>query len=131
MAGTSLPSLASSWKTFSPPQASLWNCTSRLCEAQAPELPQGVEAAVAKLKQREEKLRMTLGKLKATIAIASKNRTWNLGTSQKSYIDPRVYYNWGRQVDYDVIGKYYSTTLRRKFMWVKAGETAEADEETE
>jgi len=92
---------------------------------------QGVEAAIAKLTLREEKLRMALGKLKATIAIASKNRTWNLGTSQKSYIDPRVYYNWGRQVDYDVIGKYYSATLRRKFMWVKAGEAAEADAETE
>lgn len=90
---------------------------------------EAVQSLVDKLANREDKLRMTLGKLKAQIAIASKNRTWNLGTSQKSYIDPRVFYNWGRQVDYDVIGKYYSSTLRRKFMWVKAGETE--DEESE
>lgn len=90
---------------------------------------QVVQTAIDKLALREEKLRMSLGKLKAQIAIASKNRTWNLGTSQKSYIDPRVFYNWGRQVDYDVIGKYYSSTLRRKFMWVKAGEAEEDAED--
>ncbi len=81
---------------------------------------QATQNGLARLKDREDKLRMSLGKLKAQIAIASKNRTWNLGTSQKSYIDPRVFHNWGLQVDYDVIGKYYSSTLRRKFMWVKA-----------
>lgn len=90
---------------------------------------QAAQTGLTRLKDREEKLRMSLGKLKAQIAIASKNRTWNLGTSQKSYIDPRVFHNWGVQVDYDVIGKYYSSTLRRKFMWVKANSEAEEGEE--
>ncbi|MDZ7723985.1 MAG: hypothetical protein U5R06_14535 [candidate division KSB1 bacterium] len=59
-----------------------------------------------------------LGKIKAQKRIASEKRTLNLGTSQKSYIDPRVYYNWGLEVDYDVLEKFYSKTLRRKFEWV-------------
>jgi len=88
-----------------------------------------VQSNLAKLALREEKLRSALGKLKAQIALASKNRTWNLGTSQKSYIDPRIFYHWGRQVEYDVLGKYYSTTLRRKFMWVQGG--VNQDDESE
>jgi len=80
------------------------------------------------LKLREEKKQAALGKLKTQIAIASKNRTWNLGTSQKSYIDPRTFYNWGREVEYDVLRKYYSSTLQRKFQWVRAGEEPETDE---
>jgi DNA topoisomerase I len=68
---------------------------------------------------RLEKAEKSLGKLKVQKQLAAKNLTWNLGTSQKSYIDPRVFYNWGKKVDYDVLENYYSKTLRRKFMWVK------------
>jgi hypothetical protein len=50
---------------------------------------------------------------------------WNLVTSLKSYIDPRVYYRWGQQVEYDVLGKYYPTTLRRKHAWVKREDAEE------
>jgi DNA topoisomerase-1 len=56
-------------------------------------------------------------KLKAHIDIAKKTRTWNLGTSLKSYIDPRIYRDWGRQVDYDW-KDYYPKTLERKFAWI-------------
>jgi hypothetical protein len=38
----------------------------------------------------------------------------------KSYIDPRVYYQWGQQVGYDVLENYYPTALRRKFAWVRS-----------
>ena len=65
--------------------------------------------------------RLSRDKIKAQYSIASKKRTWNLGTSLKSYIDPRVYYEWGQQVDYDVLEKYYPKALRRKFAWVKDG----------
>ena len=74
-----------------------------------------------------EKARLARDKVKAQSSIASKKRTWNLGTSLKSYIDPRVYYQWGKQVEYDVLERYYPKALRRKFAWVKsvdeAGET--------
>ena len=75
-------------------------------------------AMIERTKLQEEKAHLSLGKLRTQKIIALQNRTWNLGTSQKSYIDPRVYYNWGEQVKYDVLDKFYSKTLRRKFMWV-------------
>lgn len=77
------------------------------------------EAKVQAARRRESQARDALGKLKAQLIVASKSRSWNLGTSLKSYIDPRVYYRWGQQVDYDVLGRYYPTTLRRKFGWVE------------
>ena len=84
-----------------------------------------IEAA----KGRCQRAQMALGKLKARHMMARKKRTWNLGTSLKSYIDPRLYARWGRQVEYDVLGKYYPSTLRRKFAWVRfAGD--ELDEAT-
>jgi DNA topoisomerase-1 len=74
-----------------------------------------------------QKAEDALGKLKIQDMVAARGRTWNLGTSLKSYIDPRVYYRWGQKVEYDVIGRYYPKTLERKFAWVKAGE-AEPEE---
>jgi DNA topoisomerase-1 len=58
-------------------------------------------------------------KIKSQASIAAKKRTWNLGTSLKSYIDPRVYYEWGQEVEYDVLEAYYPKALRRKFAWVR------------
>ena len=49
-------------------------------------------------------------------------RDYNLGTSLKSYIDPRIYYRWGKDVDYDW-KLYYPKALQRKFSWVETTET--------
>jgi DNA topoisomerase-1 len=66
-----------------------------------------------------ERAEIARGKVIAQAEIAAKKRTWNLGTSLKSYIDPRVYYDWGQEVDYDVLERYYPKALRRKFAWVR------------
>jgi DNA topoisomerase-1 len=70
-------------------------------------------------KGRIERAELAIGKIKAQREAAYHKQTWNLGTSLKSYIDPRVYHRWGERVDYDVIEKYYPKALRRKFAWVK------------
>ena len=70
-------------------------------------------------RQRRARAQNALGKIKAQLMIAGKKRTWNLGTSLKSYIDPRVYHDWGKEVDYAVLERYYPATLRRKFAWVR------------
>jgi DNA topoisomerase-1 len=77
------------------------------------------ERQVAVARERLDKARKALGKLQARMAINSEKRTWNLNTSLKSYIDPREYYLWGREVAYDVLERYYPKTLRRKFAWVR------------
>ena len=75
-------------------------------------------------RERKQKARAALGKVNCQQAIAGKKRTWNLGTSLKSYIDPRVYHAWGQQVDYDVLKRYYPATLRRKYLWVRTREAS-------
>ncbi len=77
------------------------------------------ERQVEIAQERLNTARAALGKLQAQMRINSEKRSWNLGTSLKSYIDPRVYHRWGQQVDYDVLEKYYPKTLQRKFAWVR------------
>jgi DNA topoisomerase-1 len=66
----------------------------------------------------------SLGKLRTQMAVNSEKREWNLNTSLKSYIDPRIPYDWGQGVDYDVLERYYPKTLRRKFAWVRNSDDA-------
>jgi hypothetical protein len=66
-----------------------------------------------------DKAKAALGKLQTQMAVNSEKRSWNLNTSLKSYIDPRVYHRWGQKVDYEVLEIYYSKALRRKFAWVQ------------
>lgn len=85
--------------------------------------------AERKLQAARERLQRAMlahGTLRAQAAIANKRRTWNLQTSLKSYIDPREYHRWGRQVDYDVLGQYYPKTLQRRFSWAREEETPPA-----
>ena len=75
-----------------------------------------VEAA----RERLQRSRDALGKVESVNRLTAKGRALNLGTSLKSYIDPRVYHRWGQKVEYDVINQYYPKALSRKFAWVPA-----------
>ena len=55
-------------------------------------------------------------KTKLDIELAEKTKEYNLGTSLKSYIDPRVYVEWATKVDFN-LEKLYSKTLRKKYSW--------------
>ncbi|MBN1318333.1 MAG: hypothetical protein JXA42_22835 [Anaerolineales bacterium] len=68
-------------------------------------------------RDRLERARLALEKVKSRNKLVSKGRTWNLGTSLKSYIDPRVYCRWGNKVEYDVLEKFYPKALQKKFIW--------------
>ena len=61
--------------------------------------------------------RDALGKVESQNRLRSRGRAWNLGTSLKSYIDPRVYTRWGQGIEYDVLERYYPKILRSKFAW--------------
>jgi len=56
--------------------------------------------------------------LEVKIKIIKETKNYNLGTSLKSYIDPRLYYDWGKRVEYDW-KLYYPKTLQHKFSWVE------------
>ncbi|MBY8995289.1 MAG: DNA topoisomerase I [Candidatus Heimdallarchaeota archaeon] len=72
-------------------------------------------------KERVYKAKQAFKKIESQEKISKKTKIWNLGTSLKSYIDPRVYFDWGKEVDYDW-RNYYSNTLQKKFSWVERDE---------
>jgi DNA topoisomerase-1 len=82
-----------------------------------------IEGARGRLGRAQE----ALGKVDSQNRLRTKVRAWNLGTSLKSYIDPRVYHRWGQGVEYNMIEKYYPKALRRKFAWVTQGEEDESE----
>jgi DNA topoisomerase-1 len=55
-------------------------------------------------------------KAKLDLELTEKTKEYNLGTSLKSYIDPRVYTKWAAKVDFN-LERLYSKTLRKKFSW--------------
>lgn len=59
--------------------------------------------------------------LKLQITAQEATRDYNLSTSLKSYVDPRIYYKWGRNVDFDW-KLYYPKALQKKFSWVELKE---------
>jgi len=71
-----------------------------------------------RLESRRQRDKAAMEKLKLRIEARKETRDYNLATSLKSYIDPRIYYEWGKQFDYDW-KRYYSRTLQRKFSWVE------------
>jgi DNA topoisomerase-1 len=64
------------------------------------------------------KQRERVRELRMRIQLRKKTRDYNLNTSLKSYIDPRIYYGWGKKVDFDW-RNYYSKNLQKKFTWVE------------
>ena len=59
-----------------------------------------------------------VAKASRQLDLAKKTRDYNLGTSLKNYIDPRVYKAWGDYIGYDW-KRLYTTALQRKFAWVE------------
>jgi DNA topoisomerase I len=69
-----------------------------------------------KTEKQNERLELRIRKLKLDVDLQSKTRDYNLGTSLRNYIDPRVYKGWAGRVDFDW-KTVYSKTLQRKFLW--------------
>ncbi|HZA69306.1 MAG TPA: DNA topoisomerase I [Nitrososphaeraceae archaeon] len=66
----------------------------------------------------KKKLEERLEKLKMQVKLQKETRDYNLGTSLRNYIDPRVMRAWLNYIDLDW-KKIYTSTLQRKFKWVE------------
>ncbi len=75
-----------------------------------------------RLDSRRQRDKAAIGNLKLKIDAQKETCDYNLTTSLKSYIDPRIYHKWGKQVDYDW-KRYYPKALQRKFSWVETEAT--------
>jgi DNA topoisomerase-1 len=65
-----------------------------------------------------KKLEEKIEKLQMQLVLQQETRDYNLGTSLRNYIDPRVLKAWLNYVELDWT-KIYTSTLQRKFKWVE------------
>jgi len=87
---------------------------------------QRVKKREQRLSKTKERDRQAIEKLGLQIEAQEETKDYNLGTSLKSYVDPRIYYDWSKKVDYDW-KKYYSKTLQKKFSWVEPDQASSVE----
>ena len=77
-----------------------------------------LEAKNWRTKLQKKRLEEKLDKLNIQLKLQKETRDYNLGTTLKNYIDPRVMAAWLRYIDLDP-KKVYTSTLQRKFKWIE------------
>jgi DNA topoisomerase-1 len=70
------------------------------------------------IEERKRRDRETVERMRLQVEAQEITRDYNLGTSLKNYVDPRIYYDWGKRVGFDW-RSYYPTTLQKKFSWIE------------
>ncbi len=70
------------------------------------------------IKKQKSRHKDRLEKLRLQIDLSEKTKDYNIGTSLRNYIDPRVFKAWtdGVGAEWE---KLYTSALQRKFLWVK------------
>jgi DNA topoisomerase-1 len=68
--------------------------------------------------ERVRRLRERLEAARLKLELAKATKSYNLGTSLKSYIDPRLYAAWAEKKSFDW-RQIYPKSLQRKFAWVE------------
>ncbi len=71
-----------------------------------------------KTEPQKMKKEQRLEKLEFQIRLQQETRDYNLGTSLRNYIDPRVFKSWCEFVNLDWT-RIYTSTLQRKFKWIE------------
>ena len=85
---------------------------------------QRIEKLKQRLNSRKIRNNVSAEKTKLKIAVQEETRDYNISTSLKSYIDPRIYYEWGKKVEYDW-KQYYPKSLHNKFSWLDCQDNKE------
>jgi len=82
------------------------------------DVKQQIAAKNWKTELQEQRLKERLEKMEVQMKLQQETRDYNIGTSLRNYIDPRVMKAWLNYVDLDWT-KIYTATLQRKFKWVE------------
>lgn len=77
-----------------------------------------IEETKPETEKQKERLKERKEKTELQLKLTESTRDYNLGTSLRNYIDPRVVKSWADHVGLDW-KKIYTSTLQRKFMWVE------------
>ncbi|MSV33705.1 MAG: DNA topoisomerase I [Nitrosarchaeum sp.] len=70
------------------------------------------------IKKQKEKQKERTEKLQLQIDLSEKTKDYNLGTSLRNYIDPRIFKAWTNEVGAEW-EKLYTAALQKKFLWVQ------------
>ena len=77
-----------------------------------------IKALSEQIKKQKEKHRERIEKLQLQLNLSEKTRDYNLGTSLRNYIDPRIFKAWTNEVGAEW-EKLYTAALQKKFLWVQ------------
>ncbi len=70
------------------------------------------------IRGQKERHGMQIEKMKLQITLTGKTKDYNLGTSLRNYIDPRMFKAWADHVGVEW-EKMYTSALQKKFLWVQ------------
>ncbi|MEK6817999.1 MAG: DNA topoisomerase I, partial [Thermoproteota archaeon] len=70
------------------------------------------------IKKQKEKQKERIEKLQLQIDLSEKTKDYNIGTSLRNYIDPRIFKAWTNEVGAEW-EKLYTAALQKKFLWVQ------------
>lgn len=77
-----------------------------------------LKARKYKTESQARKAEQRLEKLQLQLKLQEETKDYNLGTSLRNYVDPRVFKAWADYLDLDWT-KIYTATLQRKFKWIE------------
>ncbi len=75
-----------------------------------------LKTRTTKTEKQAQRLKVRMKKLKLDIDLQKRTRDYNLNTSLRNYIDPRVYKGWANKAEFDWTS-IYPKTLQSKFLW--------------
>ncbi len=88
-------------------------------DAQKEKHQERIKKAKIQIRKTKQKHKERVEKLTLQVDLTKKTKDYNLGTSLRNYIDPRIFKSWTDDVDADW-EKLYTAALQKKFLWVKA-----------
>ena len=78
-----------------------------------------IKKAKIQIRKTKQKHKERVEKLTLQVDLTKKTKDYNLGTSLRNYIDPRIFKSWTDDVGADW-EKLYTSALQKKFLWVKS-----------
>jgi len=87
-------------------------------EKQKEQQKERIKKIKSTIKNQKVKHAERIEKLELQVSLSEKTRDYNLGTSLRNYIDPRIFKTWTDEVGAEW-EKLYTSALQKKFLWVK------------
>ena len=88
-------------------------------DAQKEKQNERIKKAKIQIRKTKQKHKDRVEKLTLQVDLTKKTKDYNLGTSLRNYIDPRIFKSWTDDVGADW-EKLYTSALQKKFLWVKS-----------